>query len=331
MPHLRFIGIRVGSLIALLWILSVAMFVLQEISGRDPVAATIGDNASPEAIAAARERFGLDEPVIIRYFSYLGGLVTGDLGVSFRTRRPVMEDLMNYLPATIELVFFGFLTSVLLGVLFAVSSMLRWPGASLFRGILFLGSTLPTFLVAILGLILFYRNFNIFPARGRGVDPEGPTGFYVFDSIVTGQFDLTVIALQHLILPVAALTMGPSLAIGRVLRSSLIDTLGQDYIRTADAKGLRPTKVLFKHVLRNSVNAALSMGALQLGFMFGGMLVIESVFSWGGMGTYLGASLDVMDFPAVAGVTLILGAFYVLANTGADILQSLADPRIAVT
>ncbi|GAB3842798.1 ABC transporter permease [Nesterenkonia populi] len=329
--RLRFILIRTASLIGLLWVLATVMFILQEISGQDPVAATIGATASPEAIAAARERFGLDDPMLVRYVSFLGGLLVGDLGLSFRTRRPVMEDLMAYMPATLELVLFGFVLALILGVVFAVSSMLRWPGASVFRGILFVGSTIPTFLVGILGLIIFYRNFGLFPSRGRGSSPDGPTGFYTVDALVTGQFDLLTEALHHMVMPAVALALAPALAIGRVLRSSLMETYGQDYIRTADAKGMRGTSVLFRHVLRNSVNAALSMGALQLGFMLGGVLVVEEVFSWGGMGSYLGASLNVADFPAVAGVTLVLGAVYVVANTAADILQSMADPRIAVS
>lgn len=331
MIRARFIGVRVLSLIALLWILSVVLFVLQEISGANPVAAMLGGNASPEAIAAARERYGLDEPVLTRYFIFLTGIMVGDLGVSYRTRRPVMEDLLNYLPATLELVLFAFLLALALGVLFAVSTMLRWPGAQLFRGLLFVGSTIPTFLLGILGLIVFYRNFSLLPARGRGTDLEGPTGFYVFDSLVAGNIEAATTALEHLILPSIALALGPALAIGRVLRSSLLDTIGQDYIRTANSKGLGQTSVLTKHVMRNSVNAALSMSALQLGFMFGGVLVVETVFSWGGIGSYLSASLPVSDFPAVAGVTFVLGALYVIANTAADILQSMADPRIAIS
>ncbi|MCI2424228.1 ABC transporter permease [Saccharopolyspora sp. K220] len=331
MLRLRFIGIRLASLVGLLLVLSAVLFTLQELSGADPVAATIGGNAPPQAVEAARERMGLNRPPLERYLSFVGGLFTGDLGTSFRTHRPVAEDILASLPATMELVVFAFVLALILGILFAVSSMLRWPGSSVFRGLLFVGSTAPTFLLGILGLVVFYKMLDLLPARGRADTDGGPTGFLVLDGIITGNFDLTGSALQHLLLPGLALAVGPALSIGRVLRSSLIDTYGSDYVRTATSKGLDERNILFKHVLRNSVNAALSMSALQLGFMFGGVLLIESVFSWGGLGSYLGASLPVSDFPAVAGVTFVLGALYITVNTAADILQSMADPRIAVS
>lgn len=330
-PSLRFIGVRVLALALLLWVLSVVLFVLQELSGADPIAATIGANASPEAIAAARERAGLDGPALTRYIAYLGGLVTGDFGTSFRTRRPVLEDLLTYTPATLELVAAAFALALVLGVLFAVSSLLRWRGASVLRGALFVGSTAPTFLLGVLGLVLFYRVLGWLPARGRGGVEGGPTGASVVDSLLAGNIPALGDALSHLILPALALAVGPALAIGRVLRSSLETTLQADFVRTATSKGLTERTVLISHVLRNSVNASLSMSALQLGFLFGGVLLVENVFSWGGLGSYLAASLPVSDFPAVAGVTFILGALYVLANTCADVLQSLADPRISVS
>lgn len=331
MVTLRFISIRAASLAALLWVLTVVLFLLQEVSGADPIAATIGSNASPEARQAARVAAGLDGPPIERYFSYLGGLLTGDFGTSFRTRRPVLEDLTSYAPATLELVAVAFALAAVLGVLFAVSSLLRWPGSSIMRGVLFVGSTAPTFLLGILGLVVFYRSLGVLPARGRGGVADGPTGFVVIDGLLAGDLPAIGDALLHLVLPATALAFGPALAIGRVLRASLMATLQADYVRTATSKGLSEPRILASHVFRNSVNAALSMGALQLGFLFGGVLLVESVFSWGGLGSYLAASLPVSDFPAVAGVTLLLGALYVAANTVADVLQSIADPRIAIS
>lgn len=331
MVRLRFLGSQLLSLVGLLFVLSAVLFVLQEISGADPVAATIGGNASPDAIAAARERLGLDRPAIDRYADYLGGLVTGDMGTSFRTHRAVTTDIANYLPATVELVLAAFVLALVLGVLFAVSSLLRWRLTAPFRGLLFLGSTAPTFLLGIVGLVVFYKMLGVLPASGRGGITNGPTGMTVLDSLLDGDLPAVGDALQHLVLPALALAVGPALAIGRVLRSSLTETLESDFVRTATSKGLTDTQVLVRHVLRNSVNAALSMSALQLGFMFGGVLLIEGVFTWGGLGSYLGASLPVSDFPAIAGVTFVLGSLYVVANTTADVLQSVADPRIRVS
>ncbi len=331
MVRLRFLGFRLLSLAGLLLVLSLVLFLLQEISDADPVAATIGGNASPEAIAAARERLGLDRPPVERYLAYLGGLVTGDMGTSFRTHRDVTTDIATYLPATVELVLFAFVVALVLGVLFAVSSLLRWPLAGPFRGLLFVGSTAPTFLLGLVGLVVFYQLLGWLPASGRGGVTDGPTGMTLLDSLLAGDLAAAGDALQHLALPALALAVGPALAIGRVLRSSLTETLGSDFVRTATSKGLTEPQVLVRHVLRNSVNAALSMSALQLGFMFGGVLLGEGVFTWGGLGSYLAASLPVSDFPAIAGVTFVLGALYVTVNTVADVLQSVADPRIRVS
>ncbi len=331
MSRLRFLGVRLASLLGLLGVLSLVLFMLQEVSGADPVAATIGGNASPEAVAAARARLGLDDPAPERYLAFVGGLFTGDLGTSFRTRRPVAEDIMTYLPATLELVLVAFLLALLLGVLFAVSSMLRWPLAGVLRGVLFVGSAAPTFMLGILGIIVFYKLAGWLPASGRGGVTDGPTGMSVLDSLLAGDPAAAGDAVAHIVMPALALAVGPALAIGRVLRSSLTETLRSDHVRTATSKGLTEAQVLRRHVLRNSVGASLSMGALQLGFMFGGVLLVEGIFTWGGLGSYLAASLPVSDFPAVAGVTFVLGALYVAVNTAADVLQSVADPRISVS
>lgn len=331
--NMRFLASRAASLLALLLALSIVLFVLQEVSHADAVAATLGPTASPQAVAAERARLGLDRPPIERYADYLGGLFTGDLGTSFRTKNPVTADIGTYLPATVELVSFALLAAVLLALLFAVSSVLRWKGASLFRGVLFLGSTAPTFLLGIVGLIVFYQQLHWFPASGRtsgDTPPDGPTGLLVLDGILTGDLGLSGDALRHLVLPALVLAAGPALAIGRVFRSSLLETLEADFVRTARSKGLHERSIVFRHVVRNSVNAALSMSGLQIGFMFAGVLVVENVFSWPGLGSYLGASIPVSDFPAVAGVTFILASVYIIANTLADILQATADPRIAI-
>ncbi|MDT0318887.1 MULTISPECIES: ABC transporter permease [unclassified Streptomyces] len=330
---IRFALSRLLSLVTLLLVLSLLLFVLQEISAADAVAATLGPTASPEAVAAERARLGLDDPAPQRYLGYLGGLLTGDLGTSFRTHRPVTDDIGVYLPATLELVLFALLLALVMAVLFALSSVLRWRAAAPFRGLLFLSSTAPTFLLGILSLILFYRELGWLPANGRvtGSSPDGgPTGLLVLDGLLTGDPALAGDALRHLVLPGLALAVGPALAIGRVFRSSLLTTLDAEYVRTARSKGLTERAVVLRHVVRNSVNAALSMSGLQIGFMFAGVLVVESVFSWPGLGSYLGASVPVSDFPAVAGVTFVLGAVYIVANALADVLQAAADPRLSV-
>lgn len=328
----RFLLLRLGALLGLLLVLSLLLFSLQEISGADPVDATM-QKASAEAKDAKRAELGLDDPAATRYVRFLGDLMVLDLGTSFRTTHPVVSDIRTALPPTIELVTVAMLLALVLALVFAVSSVLRWPGSRLFRGLLFLGSTTPTFMLGIFGLLLFYQTLGWLPATGSVSDPDavpGGTGFVLLDSLVHARFALFGDALAHLVMPAVALAIGPALAVGRILRSSIETTLDSDFIRTARAKGLPERRVLLRHVLRNSVNGALSMAGLHLGLMFAGVLVTESVFSRPGIGSYLFESLGSSDFPAIVGVTFVLAAVYIASNTVVDILQGIADPRITV-
>jgi len=329
---LTLIAKRLVAAVVILVVLAAALFGLQHISKSDPVHTMLGPGASPATVAAERQRLGLDRPVATQFWHYLTGLVHGDLGTSYRTRSPVATDLRTFLPATLELAMFGMLLAIVLAVLLAVATTLRWPGASVIRYLLLLGGSTPAFFVAIGGIIVFYKYLGVLPATGRadGAVPSGPTHLLLLDAVLHGQPGLFVDALRHLLLPSLAVATGPAISIGRVLRSSLITTLGQDYVRTARAKGLSELKVLARHVLRNSVGPALSMTGLQVGLLFAGVLVVESIFAWPGLGQYTAQSLPVDDFPAIAGVTLLLGAGYVLINALVDILQALADPRIDV-
>ncbi|MGD8193323.1 ABC transporter permease [Herbiconiux sp. P18] len=324
----RFILRRAGSAVVLLLVLSAIIFVLQAISPGDPVKAYLGANASPEAIAAKRDELGLNAPIYAQYLRFIANLLHGDLGQSFRTHRPVLTDLQSFLPATLELVLFSFLVALLLGVLFAVSGSLRWKGGALFRGPLLVLAAAPPFLLALGGIVLFYAQLGWLPATGRGVDSSSPTGFVVIDGILTGQPDTIGLAFQHVLLPGIVLAIAPAIAIGRILRSSLDATMTADYVRTAEAKGLTPFTVLRRHVVRNSIGPGLSMAGLQLGFMFAGVVVVEQIFSWPGIGNYLAGSIPVSDFPAIAGVTLVLGTVYIVTNAVVDILQVAADPRL---
>ncbi|WP_120339033.1 ABC transporter permease [Cryobacterium soli] len=325
----RFILRRLGAAVILIFVLSAAIFVLQAISPGDPVKAYLGANASPAAIAAQRAALGLDDPIYVQYLRFLGNLVQGDLGVSLRTHRAVLTDLAAFLPATVELVTVSFLTALLLGTLFAVSGALRWPGGAVFRGPLLVLATAPPFLLALGGIVLFYAQWHWLPAGGRGEDSTSPTGLLVLDSVLGGSLPRAGDALEHLILPAVVLAIAPSIAIGRILRASLDATLRSDYVRTAQSKGLTSLTVLRKHVVRNSLGPAMSMAGLQLGFMFAGVVVVEQIFSWPGIGNYLANSIPVSDFPAIAGVTLVLGTIYIVANAVVDVLQAAADPRLS--
>jgi peptide/nickel transport system permease protein len=327
------IGKRLLSMIVIVVALAAVIFYLQHISPLDPVHAMLGAQASASAVAQQRHTLGLDLPITSQFWHYLTGLLHGDLGTSYRTRRPVSTDLGAFVPATAELALTGLLIAVTLGMLFAFVTTLRWRGSSLFRLVLMLGASTPTFLLGIGGILIFYRNVGWLPATGRTAiadAPNGPTGLLTVDGLIHGRIDVVWDALQHLAMPATAIALGPAVAIGRVLRSSLVSDLGSDYARTARAKGLTELQILRKHVFRNAIGAALSMTGLQVGLMFAGVLVIEQIFGWPGIGQYVAQSIPVADFPAIAGVTLLLGVGYVVINTVVDVLQAVADPRIHV-
>lgn len=328
-----FVVTRVAAMIAILIALTGVMFILQHISPLDPVKAQLGAQASADAVAARRDALGLNDPLLSQFWNYLTSAVQGDLGTSYRTRHPVASDLGDFLPATLELALFGMAAALVLAALLAFSTTLKWRGSGVLRAVLFTGASAPMFLLGILGLIVFYQQLGWVPANGRsGVAsaPDGPTGLLTVDGLLHGRIDVVLDALHHLLLPALVIAIGPAVAIGRVLRSSLLSDIDSDYARTARAKGLSETRILARHVLRNSVGAALSMTGLQVGLMFAGVLVVEQVFGWPGIGQYIAQSIPVADFPAIAGVTLMLGALYVFINTAVDLLQAAADPRIAV-
>jgi peptide/nickel transport system permease protein len=253
--------------------------------------------------------------------------------MSLRTRRPVTTDLSDYLPATIELAVYGLLLAVVLGGALGLATALRVRGSGLARFVLLALASAPPFLLAIFCILLFYRRLGWLPATGRSsIDnaPTGPTKLLTIDGMLHGRWDVVVDAYRHLVLPAFCVAIVPAVAIGRVLRSSLVGTMGSDHVRTARSKGLRESTVVAKHAVRNSIGPALSMTGLQVGLMFAGVIVVEEVFAWPGIGLYTAQSIPRTDFPAIAGVTLVLGAVYVLVNALVDIGQAIADPRIAM-
>ncbi|MCW2649206.1 MAG: transporter permease [Mycobacterium sp.] len=328
-----FVASRLAAMAAILVALTAVMFLLQHISPLDPVHAQLGAQASADAVAARRHALGLDQPIANQFWNYLVAAVHGDLGTSYRTRHPVSSDLIDFFPATLELAFYGIAIALILAVLMAFGTTLKWRGSGVLRGVLFTGASAPMFLLGILGLILFYQRLGWVPANGRisvADPPTGPTGLLTVDGLLAGRLDVVADALHHLILPAVVIAISPAVAIGRVLRSCLLTDVDSDYARTARAKGLSENRVVAGHVLRNVVGSALSMTGLQVGLMFSGVLVVEQVFGWPGIGQYIAQSIPVADFPAIAGVTLILGVVYVLINAAVDLLQAAADPRIAV-
>jgi peptide/nickel transport system permease protein len=329
----RLVARRLGAMIVVLLFLVVVVFTLQHLSPTDPVHSFLGANASKAAVKAESHKLGYDRPLVVQYVRYVGDLLRGNLQMSLRTRRPVATDLRHYLPATAELAIFSLFLAAILGGILGVTTAAKFRGAGVFRVLTLSGASAPQFLLAELGILLFYRHLHWLPATGRSGlvrPPTGPTGFLTIDTLAHGNLHGFTDAIGHLLLPGLCIAMIPAVSIGRVLRSSLVSTMRTDYVRTARAKGLREVVVLWRHAMRNSIGPALSMGGLQVGLMFAGVVVIEQIFAWPGIGLYTYQSIPRSDFPAIAGITLVLGAGYVIVNTVVDVLQAVADPRIVL-
>ncbi|MFE6925393.1 ABC transporter permease [Nocardia sp. NPDC057663] len=327
---LTVIARRGCATILVLLALVAVVFVLRQVSPVDPARAFVGDRASAEVVERARHDLGLDRSLPVQYVDYVEKAATGDFGQSAVTRRPVSSDIAEFLPATAELVICGFMLAALLGLLLGVATALQWPGSGALRFVLIGGSSMPIFLAALLGILLFYKEFGILPALGRSSysdAPNGPTGFLLIDSLLAGRPSVFLDAVEHLILPVACLSMVPAVAIGRALRSSLQHTLRSDFVRTARVKGMTELRVVVKHALRNSVNSTLSIAGMQVAAMFGSDILLELIFAWPGIGLYTAQAIKAGDYTAIAGITLTLGAIYVLTNFLVDLGQTLADPR----
>ncbi|MEU1208927.1 ABC transporter permease [Nocardia sp. NPDC005825] len=323
---------RGSSTVLVLLTLVAVVFVLRQISPVDEARAFVGERASAEVVEREHHDLGLDRPLPVQYVDYVEKAATGDFGQSAVTRRPVSSDIADFLPATAELILCGFALSVGLGVLLGAATALRWPGSGALRLVLIGGSSVPVFLSALLGILLFYKEFGVLPARGRSSysdAPDGPTGFLLIDSLFAGRPSVFLDAVEHLILPVVCLSLAPAVAIGRALRSSLQHTLRSDFVRTARVKGLTELRVVVKHALRNSVNSTLSIAGMQVAAMFGVDILLELVFAWPGIGLYAAQAIKIGDYTTIAGITLTLGAIYVLTNFLVDLGQALADPRTA--
>jgi len=329
-----YIARRVALLVlVILGIVTITFFVANLIPA-DPAKAAAGQNAGPAQVAAVRHELGLDRPVPAQYAIYIAHLFQGNLGVSILTRRPVLAELGDYLPATVELVVAAMVLNVLIGVPLGVVTAARAGGGidGVSRVLTSVGVGLPTFWVGLMLQLLIYGTLNWLPSSGQlgtfSIPPPHVTGMYLVDSVIAGQPDTFWDALRHLILPAVTLSLGLIATTTRLTRTSMLEALARDYVRTARSKGLKPRVVVFGHALRNAVLPTLTMLGLQLGFLIGGTVLVESVFSWGGLGTLLFNSLQQADYPVIMGVTLVGACTFVLANLVVDILYAYVDPRI---
>lgn len=323
----------IGIIIVLLGV-SVITFAISHIVPGDPAAVALGNQAREEQIKAFRARYGLDKPVVEQYFLYMNNLFHGDLGLSIRTRRPVAQDLREFFPATIELSFAALLIAILIGIPTGILSSVnrnRLPD-HLVRIFALIGGSLPIFWLGLLLIGLFYDNLGWLPSGGRigqfVTPPQTITGLFTVDSLLTGNMEALQSSVWHLILPAITLGYFSTAVISRMMRSSMLEVLHQDYLRTARAKGLREYLVIMRHAFRNALIPTLTIIGVTFGGLLAGAVLTETIFSWPGLGGYATAAAIGLDFPAVMGVTLLAAVIYPIANLIVDLGYAWLDPRI---
>ena len=336
MERLKFIGKRLIYLVVMLFGVATLVFILTKMIPGDPTVANLSQRAlnDPEVVAAYRAKYGLDQPVFVQYILYIKNLLHLDLGTSIRTNKPVLDELARCYPATIELALFAIILAALLGILFGVISAMKRNSIldQVVRALSVTGVSIPSFWFALLVLYFFYYKLHIFPGPGRLSNsfsaPATVTGMYVIDSLLEGNPAKALDALQHLILPglvLAAFTMG---LITRTTRSNLLDVMSTDYIRTARAKGLSRVGLIVRHALGNALIPVLTVIGLGLGNLLGGMVLVETIFNWPGVGQFAYESVLSVDYPSIIGVALLIALNYMVINTVVDILYGVIDPRV---
>lgn len=333
---LKYIGRRLAMLAFLLIGVTFMVFIISHLVPSDPLAANMSQNAmsDPVAVKAFEEKWGLDKPLLQQYGIYLSNLLHGDMGTSIRTGNPVAQDLKQFYPATLELSLCAMIVAVIFGILFGTLSAIYRdkPIDYALRTVSISGVSMPSFWFALLMLFVFFYKLGWAPGPGRLSSrmpvPQGGSGLYLADAIFSGNGKLFVDALQHLILPSIVLgffTMG---LVSRQTRSNLMEVMSDDYIRTARAKGLTEGRVVFHHAMGNAMIPVLTVIGMGFCNLLGGMVFVEKIFAWPGIGQYAYQSATSLDFPAICGVSLLIAVNYVVINLIIDILYGIIDPRV---
>jgi peptide/nickel transport system permease protein len=325
---------RLGWMIVVLFAITVITFVLARVIPANPAASAAGLGATPEQIAAIAHRMGLDQPLVDQYVTYLTGLLHLDLGTSIQTGASVRTDLGHYLPATLELVLVSFVVYVALAIalgMWAAVTRSRAVDATI-RILSIVSSAAPVFWVALMLQLVFFAELDVLPGGGRLDIRETPpttiTGLFTIDSLLEGNVPLFLSALAHLVLPVTAVVLS-MLGVGvRLLRSSIGAELDEHYVRTAEAKGMRPSRILLRHVLKNALNPFVSMSGVQLGYLFAWIILVETIMQWPGIGLYAYTSFQSLDYSPIMAITLVVTVLFLVINLLVDLIYPLLDPRI---
>ncbi|WAT09709.1 ABC transporter permease [Rouxiella badensis] len=325
---------RCWGLVLVMMGVCVITFIISHMIPGDPARLLAGDRASNEMVLHMRQQLGLDQPLYVQFYRYVIDLLHGNLGVSIRTGRPVLDDLRVFFPATLELAFSALLLAIILGIPLGVLSAVyrnKFPD-HIVRMLSVIGISTPAFWMGLGVIILFYGHLNLLPGGGRLDDwmdpPTHITGFYVIDSILTGNRDALWNSLQHLLMPALTLAFVHMGIVARQIRSAMLEQMSEDYIRTARANGLSHWRVIICHALPNALIPSVTVLGLAMGDLLYGAVLTETVFAWPGMGAYVVSSIQALDFPAVMGFAVVVSFAYVLVNLWVDLLYVWIDPRI---
>ncbi len=330
---LRYTVRRLLLLIPILFGVSVLIFFWIRLLPGSPAEALLGERATPELVAAYRERYGLDEPIYKQYLKYVRATSELDFGVSVATHRKVTDEIKQRFPATIELAIAAMLFATLIGVPLGFFAAKRYGGvvdhASLFVSLI--GISIPIFFLAIILKYVFSIRLGWLPSVGRidvTLEVEHPTNFYVLDAIITRDWSTLWDCIKHLILPAVALGSIPLAIVARITRASVLDVQNEDYVRTARAKGLAPRIVDRRHVFRNALLPISTIVGLQVGLLLSGAVLTETVFAWPGMGSWLRDAIFTRDYAVLQGGILFLAFVFVMVNLIVDISYAFINPRI---
>ena len=332
----RFVVRRLLLLVPILLGLSILVFVWIRALPGGPAQALLGERANPEAIEEIREQYGLDEPIHVQYWNYVKTTAQGDLGTSVTTRRPVVDELEQRFPATIELTISALIFATMLGIPLGFVAAKKYGTATDHASLVvsLIGISIPVFFLAILLKYVFAVELGWLPTVGRIdvlIDIEHPTNFYTIDALIAGDLAAFWDVIQHLILPAIALGSIPLAIIARITRAAVLDVQNEDYVRTARAKGLPPRVVDARHIFRNALLPIMTIIGLQAGLLLSGAVLTETVFAFPGMGSWLVEAIRQRDYPILQGGILFVSLVFVLVNLLVDVSYALINPRIRVS
>ncbi|MGH2454566.1 MAG: ABC transporter permease [bacterium] len=327
------LGRRLLELIPVFFGVLLVVFVISRLTPGDPVQIALGEHATPEAVARLRAELDLDEPLPVQFGRYMRQVLRGDLGRSIQTNERVIVELGTRFPATLELTLGAMLIATVVGIVTGVIAATRqnswFDGTSMIVALF--GFSMPIFWLGIMLILLFAAYLDWFPISGRldlTIDLVRRTNFYLIDGMISGNWAAVTNALRHLVLPAVTLSTVPLAIIARMTRSSLLEVLRQDYVRTARAKGIAEPRVVTRHALRNAAIPVITVIGLNVGSLLGGAILTETIFAWPGVGRLVVDAIFARDYPLVQGSVLVIALIFVVVNLFVDLSYAYLDPRI---